>query len=107
MKQFLTAEGRGRRVELKRQPVLNNKLLLQLDLLRQTCQKSLADMDSFFSTVCDQQYLEHTSLKLEVERSRREAAAVNISHIEEFLDFDVGSEFEFRNVGPLLQKFGT
>ena len=106
MKRSLTAKGRGRRVELERRTILNNKLLLQLDLLRKTCEKSWADMDSFFGTVCDPQHLDHTSLKLEIERASRGAAAVNSPDIEAFLDVDVGSELEIRNVGPFLQKLG-
>ena len=106
MKRSLTAEGRGRRVALKRQTVLNNKLLLQLDLLRKTCEKSWAEMDSFFSTVCNPQHLAHTSLKLEVDRASRGAAAVDSPDIEAFLDVDVGRELEIRSVDPFLQKLG-
>ena len=106
MKRSLTAEGRGRRVALKRQTVLNNKLLLQLDLLQKTCEKNWAETDSFFSTVCDPQHLAHTSLKLEVDRASRGAAAVDSPGTEAVLDIDVGHELEIRSVGPFLQKLG-
>ena len=106
MKRSLTAEGRGSRVALKRQTVLNNKLLLQLDLLQKTCEKSWAETDSFFSTVCDPQHLAHTSLKLEVDCVSRGAAAVESPDIEVFLDVDVGRELEIRSVGLFFQKLG-
>ena len=61
-------------------------------------------MDSFFSTVCDPQHLAHTSLKLEVDRASRGAAAVDSPDIEAFLDVDVGRELEICSVGPFLQK---
>ena len=50
MQQFLVAEGRGRKIALRQLP-LTNKLLLQVNLLRQTCQKSWEEISSLFDVV--------------------------------------------------------
>ena len=107
MQRFLVAEGRGRKIALRQLP-LTNKLLLQANLLRQTCRKSWEEISSLFDTVTEQELL-HTSLKSEVNRANRGAAAVHggSGDIESFLSFNVGDELELRNVGPFLLKTGV
>ena len=107
MQRFLVAEGRGRKIALQQLP-LTNKLLLRVNLLHQTCQKSWEEISSLFDTVTEQELL-HTSLKSEVNRANRGAAAVHggSGDIESFLSFNVGDELELRNVGPFLLKTGV
>ena len=107
MQRFLVAEGRRRKIALRQLP-LTNKLLLQVNLLHQTCQKSWEEISSLFNTITEQELL-HTSLKSEVNRANRSAAAVHggSSDIESFLSFNVGDELELRNVGPFLLKTGV
>ena len=107
MQRFLVAEGRRRKIALRQLP-LTNKLLLQVNLLHQTCQKSWEEISSLFNTVTEQELL-HTSLKSEVNRANRGAAAVHggSGDIESFLSFNVGDELELRNVGPFLLKTGV
>lgn len=93
---------------LQRQPVLTNKLLLQLDQLRLSFQKTWEEVSALFSIVCDQDILRYTSLRNEINRANRGIAEVNAqnSDVKAFLDTDVGKELEIRNVGPFLQKLG-
>ena len=75
MWRFLVAEGKGTKTVLQQLP-LTSKLLLQVNLLRQTCQKYWEEISSLFHIVTEQELL-HTSLKSEVNRANRGATAIH------------------------------
>ena len=64
-------------------------------------------LSSLFNIVTEQELL-HTSLKSEVNRANRGAAAVHggSGDTESFLSFSVGEDIQLWNVGPFLLKTG-